>query len=73
MRTNSRAFRGYFLEQGPSTFQADATKREQELEKQIAMLEQLLGKKNWRSSFKKNPCIFPPPRADNLPSKRERW
>jgi hypothetical protein len=45
MQTSSRAFRSYFLEQGYSAFQTDVTKREQELEKQIATLEQRLRKK----------------------------
>ena len=45
MLTSFRAFRSYFQEQGPSIFQTESSKREQELEKQVVTLEQLLGKK----------------------------
>jgi len=73
MRTNSRAFRGSFLEHGPSLFQTDVTKREQELEKQIATLEQMLGKKELEMQLLKKYLDFYAPRAGNSLSRRERW
>lgn len=66
-------WRGFFLEQGPSIFQTDVTKREQELEKQIATLEQLLGKKELEMQLLKKYLDFYAPRAGNLPNTRERW
>jgi transposase-like protein len=65
-------WRGYFLEQGPSLFQADVTKREQELEKQIAALEQLLGKKELEIQLLKKYLDFYAPREGLLPNTRER-
>jgi transposase len=66
-------WRGYFLEQGPSIFQTDVTKREQELEKQIATLEQLLGKKELEIQLLKKYLDFYAPRAGSWSSTRERW
>jgi transposase-like protein len=66
-------WRGYFLEQGPSLFQADVTKRDQELEKQIAALEQLLGKKELEIQLLKKYLDFYGRRAGSLPSTPERW
>src|SRR6266487_2254671 len=66
-------WRSYFLEQGPSIFQTDVTKREQELEKQITTLEQLLGKKELEIQLLKKYLDFYAPRAGNSLSTRERW
>jgi transposase-like protein len=66
-------WRSYFLEQGHSLFQTDVTKREQELEKQIATLEQMLGKKELEVQLLKKYLDFYAPRAGNSPSTRERW
>jgi transposase-like protein len=66
-------WRGFFLEQGPSIFQTDVTKREQELEKQIATLEQLLGKKELQMQLLKKYLDFYAPREGLLPNTRERW
>ncbi len=66
-------WRGYFLEHGPSLFQTEVTKHEQELEKQIATLEQLLGKKELESQLLKRYLDFYAPRVGNLPGMRERW
>ena len=49
------------------------TKREQELEKQIATLEQLLGKKELELHLFKKYLDFYAPRAGNSRSQRERW
>jgi len=66
-------WRSYFLEQGHNLFQTDVTKREQELEKQIATLEQLLGKKELEIQLLKKYLDFYAPRAGNSLSTRERW
>ena len=66
-------WRSHFLEQGHSLFQTDVTRREQELEKQIATLEQLLGKKELELQLLKKYLDFYAPRAGNLLSTRERW
>ncbi len=66
-------WRSYFLEQGPSIFQTDVTKREQELEKQIATLEQLLGKKELEIQLVKNTWIFTPRALATRGVTRERW
>jgi hypothetical protein len=54
-------------------FETDATKRGQELEKQVATLEQLLGKKELEIQLLKKYLDFYAPRAGNLLSTRERW
>ena len=54
-------------------FQTDVTKREQELEKQIATLEQMLGKKELEIQLLKKYLDFYAPRAGNSLSTRERW
>ena len=64
-------WRGYFLEHGPSIFQMDVTKREQELEKQITMLEQLLGKKRTGAPAGKKYLDYYASRAGNSLSRRE--
>jgi hypothetical protein len=61
------------VEQGPSLFQTDVTKHEQELEKQITTLEQLLGKKELEIQLLKKYLDFYAPRVGNLLSTRERW
>lgn len=66
-------WRGHFLEHGSSLFHIDVTKREQELEKQVATLEQLLGKKELEIQLLKKYLDFYAPRAGNLPGMRERW
>lgn len=66
MPINSRAFRSYFLEQGHSLFQTDVTKREEESEKQIAMLEQRLRKKELEIQLLKKYLDVYAPRAGNL-------
>ena len=73
MPTNFRAFRSYFQDQGPSIFQTDASKRERDLEKQVATLEQLLGKKELEIQLLKKYLDFYAPRAGSLPGMRERW
>lgn len=65
-------WRSYFLEQGSSIFQTDPSKREHELEKQIATLEQLLGKKEMEIQLLKKYLDFYAPRTGSLPSMRER-
>lgn len=47
------SWRTYFLEQGYRLFQTDPTKRERELEKQIATLEHMLSKKHESSRIKR--------------------
>jgi transposase-like protein len=66
-------WRGYFLKHGPSLFKTDVTKREQELEKQIATLEQMLGKKELEIQLLKKYLDFYAPRAGSSLSMRERW
>jgi transposase len=66
-------WRSYFQEQGPNLFQADTSKRERELEKQVASLEQLLGKKELEIQLLKKYLDFYAPRAGNSLSMRERW
>jgi transposase len=66
-------WRSYFQEQGPGIFQADASKRERDLEKQVATLEQLLGKKELEIQLLKKYLDFYAPRAGNSLSMRERW
>jgi transposase-like protein len=51
---------GFFLEHGPCLFKTDVTKREQELEKQIATLEQMLGKEELEIQLFKKTWIFTP-------------
>ena len=66
-------WRSYFQEQGPTIFQTDASKRERDLEKQVATLEQLLGKKELEIQLLKKYLDFYAPRAGSLPGMRERW
>lgn len=65
-------WRSYFQEQGPAIFQTDASKRERDLEKQVATLEQLLGKKELEIQLLKKYLDFYAPRAGSLPGMRER-
>lgn len=53
-------WRSYFQEQGPTIFQTDASKLEHELEKQVATLEQLLGKKELEIQLLNSTWIFTP-------------
>src|SRR5438270_13323743 len=66
-------WRSYFQDHGPAIFQTETSKREQDLEKQVATLEQLLGRKELELQLLKKYLDFYAPRAGNSLSMRERW